>query len=86
MVKITSAEAQKQFGRYGEIAQREPVSITNHGRDSLVLLSATEYARLKALDTRKAYFAWELPDDLVKALDETSAPRWTERFDGELEK
>lgn len=83
MVKVTSAEAQKQFGRYGEIAQREPVSITNHGRESLVLLSAAEYARLKALDTRKAHYAWELPDDLLKALDEAEAPAWTARFDGE---
>ena len=48
MAKVTSAQLQKQFGTYSEIAQREPVTITNHGRDSLVLLSAAAYARLKS--------------------------------------
>ena len=52
MVSVTSAEFQKGFGRYGEVAQREPVTITNHGRESLVLLSAEEYRRLKRLDRR----------------------------------
>lgn len=53
MVTATSAEVQKQFGRYREVALREPVIITNHGRDSLVMLSAEEFKRLKALDTRR---------------------------------
>ena len=51
MVKVTSAEMQKRFRQYSELAQREPVSITNHGRESLVLMSAAEFQRLKALDT-----------------------------------
>lgn len=49
------------------MAKREPVSITDRGRDSLVLLSADEFERLKALDARKAFYAWELPDDLAAA-------------------
>jgi prevent-host-death family protein len=49
MVTITAAELQKQFGRYREAAIREPVSVTHHGRESLVMLSADEYKRLKAL-------------------------------------
>ena len=69
MVTVTSAEMQKQFGRYREIAQREPVSITNHGRESLVMISADEFKRLKALDTRQTYYAHELPDDIVAELD-----------------
>lgn len=84
MVKITSAEAQKHFGRYREIAQREPVAITSHGRDSLVLISASEFQRLKSMDTRRAYFAWELPDDLTEALEQATAPAWTSRFDPEI--
>jgi prevent-host-death family protein len=85
MVRVTSAEVQKQFGRYGEIAQHEPVSITDHGRDSLVLLSADEFERLKALDERKAFYAWELPDDLAAALEKAEAPGWTSRYDTELD-
>ncbi len=61
MVTVTAAELQKQFGRYRETAIKEPVSITHHGRESLVMLSAEEYKRLKALDTRQAFYADELP-------------------------
>ena len=50
MASITSADFQRGFGRWREVAQREPVVITSHGRESLVLLSAEEYRRLKRLD------------------------------------
>ena len=73
MVRVSAAELQKQFGTYSEKAQREPVTITKHGRDSLVLLSAEAYERLKSMDTRKAYYAWELPDDIVEAMEKQLA-------------
>ena len=73
MVRITAAEQQKQFGRYAREAQREPVAITHYGQDSLVLISAGEFKRLKALDDRRAYFAWELPEDVARALVRTRA-------------
>lgn len=69
MIKITAAEMQTHFGRYRDLALREPVAVTHHGRDSIVVLSADEYRRLKALDTRRAYYARELPDDLVAELE-----------------
>ena len=50
MPSVTSAELIRKFGRYRDMAQREPVTITNHGRDSLVLLSNEEYQRLKRRD------------------------------------
>jgi prevent-host-death family protein len=80
MVRVSAAELQKQFGTYSEKAQREPVTITKHGRDSLVLISAADYERLKSFDTRKHYFAWELPDDTVEAMEAELA-----RLDAELE-
>lgn len=51
-LRITSADFQKGFGRYREAALKEPVTITNHGRDSLVLMSADEYRRLKRRERR----------------------------------
>ena len=69
MVTITAAELQKSFGRYRDIAQREPVSVTHHGRESVVVMSADEYNRLKSLDTRQAYYAHELPEEWVKELE-----------------
>jgi PHD/YefM family antitoxin component YafN of YafNO toxin-antitoxin module len=84
MVTVTAAELQKQFGRFRDLALREPVSVTHHGRDSLVILSADEYVRLKALDSRQALHPWELPDDLVEALNESEPPASSQQFDHEL--
>ena len=84
MVTITAAELQKQFGRYREVAIREPVSITHHGRESLVILSADEYKRLKALENRKAVHPWELPDELAEALKSAKPPDFSKEFDHEV--
>ena len=84
MVTITAAELQKQFGRYREIAIREPVSVTHHGRESLVVMSADEYKRLKAMDDRQAHFAHELPDDLKQALESATPLAFTQAFDTEI--
>ncbi len=70
MVTVTSAELQKRFSTIREKALQEPVAVTHHGRESLVVLSAVEFRRLKALDTRRAYHPWELPDDLIEALEQ----------------
>lgn len=69
MVTITAAELQRQFDHYRDLALREPVSVTHHGRESLVMLSAEEYRRLRAFDTRQAFYAREFPDDLLDELD-----------------
>lgn len=39
MISITSAEAQNRFGQLLEMAQREPVAITRHGRTSGYVVS-----------------------------------------------
>ncbi|MBX9908144.1 MAG: type II toxin-antitoxin system Phd/YefM family antitoxin [Beijerinckiaceae bacterium] len=83
MLTITAAELQKKFGRYRDAAIRQPVAVTHHGRESLVLLSAEEYARLKSFDDRKAYYPWELPDDAVKALDSVEISEASAQFDHE---
>ncbi len=70
MDRCTSADLQKHFGPIREKALREPVTITHHGRESLVVMSIDEYRRLKAFDMRRHYYAWELPDDLAAALEQ----------------
>ena len=50
MVTITAADLAKQFGKYRDIALREPVSVTHHGRETLVMLAADEYKRLKNME------------------------------------
>lgn len=83
MVTITAAELQKQFGRYRDLALKEPVSVTHHGRESLVVLAADEYRRLKALDDRQALYAWELPEDAIKALETAEIPEDGAQFNHE---
>ncbi|MBY0566046.1 MAG: type II toxin-antitoxin system Phd/YefM family antitoxin [Hyphomonadaceae bacterium] len=46
--KISAAEFQNNFGRYTDAAKRAPVVVTRYGRDELVVLSATEYERMRA--------------------------------------
>jgi prevent-host-death family protein len=47
MTTISASEFQKNFARFTEIAQHEPVMVTSSGQESVVLLSATEYAALQ---------------------------------------
>ena len=49
---VTSAEAQKNFGRYRQQALADPVVVTQYGKPSVVIISAAEYERLKELDRR----------------------------------
>jgi prevent-host-death family protein len=83
MGTVSAADFQKKFGRYRDQALREPVTITHHGRASLVVISAEEFSRLKALDDRRAVFASELPDDLAEELARAKPPVATKQFDHE---
>lgn len=84
MITFTDAELQERFGHYREAAILQPVAVTHHGRDSVVLLSVEEYQRLKALDTRAAVYPWELPGDLAKALDDVVIPPEATKFNHDL--
>lgn len=66
---VASTEFQNRAGRYLDEAAKNPVFITRHSRPVRVLLDIEEYKRLKARDTRRAYFIEELPDEWVKALE-----------------
>ena len=52
ITQVSAAEFQRAFGTLSDKAMTQPVAITKHGRDHLVLLSAEEYARLKRRDRR----------------------------------
>jgi PHD/YefM family antitoxin component YafN of YafNO toxin-antitoxin module len=51
MNAVTATEFTRNFGRYRDMAQREPVAVTNHDRVTGYFVSAPdfeEYRRLKA--------------------------------------
>ena len=84
MQKITSGEFQKEFGRYRTEAHKGPVIITNHGRDDLALISADEYKRLRQLD-QQAFFAHELPDEVIDELGTVAIPEEARQYDNEIQ-
>jgi PHD/YefM family antitoxin component YafN of YafNO toxin-antitoxin module len=50
-LRVAASEFQKAFGRYSVLAKRQPLTVTTHGRDELVVLDVAEFERLKRLDT-----------------------------------
>ncbi len=66
-IKVKAAEVQKNFGRYQDAALAEPVVVTRYGRDSVVLLSVSEYRRLKKHDreTRSVEQLSEAEDEAI---------------------
>ena len=51
MISITSVEAQNSFGKLLDKVQREPVSITRHGRPAAFIVSPQDMEEL--LDARR---------------------------------
>ena len=74
MVQVTATEFAKNFGRYREEAQREPVAITSHGRTSGYFVSPYEYAELVRLRDfeRRVHRTEELPANIVQAITEST--------------
>ena len=71
MVSVSATEFAKNFGRYKESAQREPIAITSYGRTSGYFVSAQEYAelqRLRALE-RRAYGLGNLPAEIAEGIE-----------------
>lgn len=83
-MKTTSADVGKNFGRFADRALVEPVTITKHGRDHLVLLSAAEYERLKRRD-RQVYRTHDLPDELIEAIRAAEPAAEALAFDAEYD-
>jgi prevent-host-death family protein len=67
---VNASDFQKRVGEFSDIARREPVTVTRHGRPSVVLLSAEDYARLKQIEERatKAIKIRELPRETIRAM------------------
>ena len=61
-IRVTSSQFQQAFGALSDKARHEPVVITKHGRDSLVVMPVEEWHRLRRRD-RRAGLTSELPED-----------------------
>ena len=83
MPRITSAEFQKNLGRYQDKALAEPVTITKNGRDRLVLLSVEEFERLKRRD-RRVFAVEDLTEEQIAAIEKAEMPERYRYLDAEL--
>ena len=68
MAQATALEFQRRFGEFQHQAQREPVSITRHGRRELVLMSADHYDWLVAA-AKRSHRTVETPDVVIEAVE-----------------
>ena len=63
MITLTSVEAQNRFGQLLDTVQREPVTITRHGRAAAFMLSPYDMqelqdAKRKRINAAQAFEAW----------------------------
>ena len=83
MVKVSSAEFQKNFGRYQDMALTQPVTVTRNGHDRTVVLSAEEYQRLKRRD-RRVMSLGDFTQQDIAAIERAEPPAQSARFDHEI--
>ncbi len=81
---VTSVDYQKAIGRFSREALRAPITITHHGRDSLVLMSVDEYRRLKRRD-RQSLIMDDFTDADRALVAASNAPPEAKAFDHEIE-
>lgn len=71
--RVTASEFQNAFGALSDKARHQPVIITRHGRDSLVVLPVEEWERLKRRD-REVGLTADLSDEWIEAVRNAPAP------------
>ena len=68
MIQVSDLEFQRNFGKYQDLAQLEPIVITRHGRPAFVLMPAKQYDLLKAVRMR-AHKTTEAVEMVVEAVE-----------------
>jgi len=70
ILTVPAAEVQRKFGYYSDEAMIQPVGIQRHGTTRLVMISATEYERLKRRD-RQSILSKDLSDDFIRQIEQS---------------
>ncbi len=87
MRKVTASEFARNFGLYREIAQREPVAVTSHGRTTGYFVSSLDFddlQRLKALMPRSRAVA-DLEETEIEAIARTKMAERHDHLDALLQ-
>ena len=66
MDTVSTVEFMRHFGHYHDEAKKRPITLTKHGRPSVVVMPIELYEQLKGhADPRRVYKTGEMPDDLA---------------------
>ncbi|MEE9333670.1 MAG: type II toxin-antitoxin system prevent-host-death family antitoxin [Granulosicoccaceae bacterium] len=87
MKNISAVEFQREFGRFRSMAHREPVTITNHGRADVVLISHEQYLAYRQFEryAPTALFADEIPKDTLEQFGSIPLSPEGDQYDGETD-
>lgn len=81
---VQAAKVQRNFGAYQDRALVEPVIVTKYGRESVVILSAEEYRRLRRLE-RRALAVTELSEEDIETIAHAEVDHRFAELDRELD-
>ena len=83
MITVTSVEAQNRFGQLLDTVQREPVTITRHGRTAALIVSPQDMQDLQDARRKRSAAVKEFEAYFAKA-DATLAPAARELTDEDV--
>lgn len=83
MIRVSSGELQRKIGHIQDMALVDPVTITNNGRDRLVMISVEEYRRLKRRD-REVLTLDDFTQADIEAIRNAEPPVEAAGFDSEV--
>jgi prevent-host-death family protein len=81
--RVTASEFQQAFGTLSDKARREPVVITKHGHDSLVIMASEEWERLKR-HVRRSGLTEDISVEWLDAVRDAKVPDEFAGLDAEL--
>jgi PHD/YefM family antitoxin component YafN of YafNO toxin-antitoxin module len=84
MIKVSSAEFQRNIGRYQDLALTQPVAVTRNGRERTVMISTEEYHRLKRRD-RQVLRLEDFTEEMIAEIEKAEPPEEAKQFDHELD-
>jgi prevent-host-death family protein len=81
--RVTASQFQQAFGSLSDKARHDPVIITKHGHDSLVVMAAEEWKRLRRRD-RQVGLTTDLPEEWHEAVRTAEVSDDLAHLDAEL--
>lgn len=84
LVKVTSAEFQRNIGRYQDLALTQPVAVTRNGRERTVMISVEEYQRLKRRD-RQVLRLEDFTEEMIAEIEKAEPSEESKQYDHEVD-